>query len=394
MSLTNRILLAMLAGITLGSALEWLMGVIDPQSGLHGFIQNGLILGIFDVLGRIFIASLKLLVVPLVMVSLICGMSSLGASSRMGSIAGRTIALYLFTTGVAVSFGLTAAIILGPGNGIEVMTSATYEAKAPPPLTDTLVNIFPSNPFKAMADGQMLQVIVFALLVGFALTRSGEAGERIANWFRDMEVIVMRMVGILIELAPYGVFALLTKLFATMGFGTIVDLAAYFFTLLGVLLFHGLVVYTTLLKTLTGLSSGILLQKMRRVWAFAFSTASSGATLPITLRTVEKRLGVSKSVAGFSVPLGATINMDGTAIMQGVATVFIAQVYGVDLTGGQLLMVVLTATLASIKPSTSTRMPITMVIWKILIRQERQHDVEGAGGAGHAVSAELFDHSM
>ncbi|GIR90360.1 MAG: hypothetical protein CM15mP89_3650 [Gammaproteobacteria bacterium] len=254
MSLTNRILLAMLAGITLGSALEWLMGVIDPESGLHGFIQNGLILGFFDVLGRIFIASLKLLVVPLVMVSLICGMSSLGASSRMGSIAGRTIALYLFTTGVAVSFGLTAAMLLGPGNGIEVMTSAAYEAKAPPPLTDTLVNIFPSNPFKAMADGQMLQVIVFALLVGFALTRSGEAGERIANWFRDMEVIVMKMVGILIELAPYGVFALLTKLFATMGFGTIVDLAAYFFTLLGVLLFHGLVVYTTLLKTLTGLS--------------------------------------------------------------------------------------------------------------------------------------------
>ena len=116
------------------------------------------------------------------------------------------------------------------------------------------MNIFPSNPFKAMAEGQMLQVIVFALLVGFALTRAGDAGERIANWFRDMEVIVMKMVGILIELAPYGVFALLTKLFATMGFGTIVDLAAYFFTLLGVLLFHGLVVYTSLLRTLTGLS--------------------------------------------------------------------------------------------------------------------------------------------
>jgi Na+/H+-dicarboxylate symporter len=182
-------------------------------------------------------------------------------------------------------------------------------------------------------------VIVFALLVGFALTRAGNAGERIADWFRDMEVIVMKMVGILIELAPYGVFALLTKLFATMGIGTIFDLAAYFFTLLGVLIFHGLVVYPSLLRTLTALNPAILLNKMRRVWAFAFSTASSGATLPITLRTVEKRLGVSKSVAGFSVPLGATINMDGTAIMQGVATVFIAQVYGIDLTAGQLLMV-------------------------------------------------------
>ena len=235
MSLTNRILLAMVAGIALGSLLEWLMGALDPGGGLHAFIENGLILGLFDVVGRVFIASLKLLVVPLVMVSLICGMSSLGASSRMGSIAGRTVGLYLFTTCVAVTLGLSAALLIGPGKGVEAVASAAYESKAAPPLTDTLVNIFPSNPFKAMAEGQMLQVIVFALLVGFALTRAGDAGERIANWFRDMEVIVMKMVGILIELAPYGVFALLTKLFATMGFGTIVDLAAYFFTLLGVL---------------------------------------------------------------------------------------------------------------------------------------------------------------
>ena len=348
MSLTNRILLAMVAGIALGSSLEGVMGVIDPEGGLYAFIENGLILGLFDVMGRVFIASLKLLVVPLVMVSLICGMSSLGASSRMGSIAGRTIALYLFTTGVAVSLGLTAAMVIGPGKGVEAMTATAFEAKAAPPLTDTLVNIFPSNPFKAMAEGQMLQVIVFALLVGFSLTRAGDAGERLASWFRDMEVIVMKMVGILIELAPYGVFALLSKLFATMGFGTIIDLAAYFFTLLGVLLFHGLVVYSGLLRTLTGLSPRILLQKMRRVWAFAFSTASSGATLPITLRTVEKRLGVSKSVAGFSVPLGATINMDGTAIYVGIVSLFGAQALGLEVSLGMYVLVALTATLVSI----------------------------------------------
>ena len=374
MSLTNRILLAMVAGIALGSCLDWLMDVIDPAAGLHTFIEDGLILGLFDVLGRIFIASLKLLVVPLVMVSLICGMSSLGTSSRMGSIAGRTIGLYLLTTCVAVTLGLSAALLIGPGTGVEAMASAAYEAKVAPPLTDTLVNIFPSNPFKAMAEGKMLQIIVFALLLGFALTRAGEAGERIASWFRDMEVIVMKMVGILIELAPFGVFALLAKLFATMGLGTIVDLAAYFFTLLGVLLFHGLVVYAGLLKILTGLNPGTLLQKMRRVWAFAFSTASSGATLPITLRAVEKRLGVSKSVAGFSVPLGATINMDGTAIMQGVATVFIAQVYGVDLTGEQLLMVVLTATLASIG---TAAVPGVGLITLALVLQQAGLPVEG-----------------
>ena len=348
MSLTNRILLSMVLGISLGSILEVLLRTLDPASGLYGFLYNGLVMGVFDVLGRIFIASLKLLVVPLVLVSLICGMAALGASSRMGPIAGKTLGLYLITTCIAVTLGLAIAILVGPGNGVNAVASIDFVPKEAPPIKETLINIFPTNPIAAMAEGNMLQVIVFALLVGFAMTRAGEAGQRLIAWFQDMEVVVMKMVGVLIELAPYGVFALLTKLFATMGFGTIFDLAKYFFTLLAVLLFHGLVVYGLVLRTLTPLSPSMLRAKMRRVWAFAFSTSSSGATLPVTLRTVEKRLGVNKSVAGFAVPLGATINMDGTAIMQGVATVFIAQVYGIDLSSSQLLMVVLTATLASI----------------------------------------------
>ena len=158
----------------------------------------------------------------------------------------------------------------------------------------------------------------------------------------------MKMVEVLMHLAPYGVFALLCKLFATLGITAIFDLATYFFTVLAVLLFHALIVYSLLLKGLTGLSPAMLFSKMRPVWAFAFSTASSGATLPVTLRTVERRLGVDNSVAGFTVPLGATINMDGTAIMQGVATVFIAEVYGVDLSWVAYLTVILTATLASV----------------------------------------------
>ena len=348
MSLTNRILLAMVLGIGLGSVLEVVLGSLSEDGALYGFLYNGMVMGLFDVLGRIFIASLKLLDVPLVLVSLICGMAALGASSRMGPIAGKTLGLYLVTTCIAVSLGLAIALAVGPGEGVNAVASSDFVPKEAPPIKETLINIFPTNPVAAMAEGNMLQVIVFALLVGFALTRAGEAGQRLIAWFQDMEVVVMKMVGVLIELAPYGVFALLTKLFATMGFGTIFDLAAYFFTLLGVLLFHGLVVYGLVLRTLTPLSPAMLRQKMRRVWAFAFSTSSSGATLPVTLRTVEKRLGVNKSVAGFSVPLGATINMDGTAIMQGVATVFIAQVYSIDLSSRQLLMVVLTATLASI----------------------------------------------
>jgi Na+/H+-dicarboxylate symporter len=223
-----------------------------------------------------------------------------------------------------------------------------YQPDAAPPLSEVIVNIFPTNPFAAMAEGNMLQIIVFALLVGYAISHAGESGRRIAGFFRDMESVVMKMVGILMELAPWGVFALLVKLFAGMGLEAILDLGKYFLTVLGVLLFHGLVVYSLLLRFMAGLSPRILLDKMRPVWAFAFSTASSGATLPITLRTVEKRLGVHNSVAGFTVPLGATINMDGTAIMQGVATVFIAQVYGVELGMADYLTVILTATLASI----------------------------------------------
>ena len=374
MSLTNRILLAMAAGVAIGSGMEWFLAGIDPADPTAQFINEWFINGFFHVVGRIFIASLKLLVVPLVLVSLICGMTSLGSGNRMGAIAGRTVFLYLLTTAIAVSLGLIGASVIGPGNGLSVTPDMAYSPKIAPPLSDVIVNIFPSNPFSAMVKGEMLQIIVFALLVGFAITRAGEPGQRIASWFRDMEVIVMKMVGLLIELAPWGVFALLVRLFATMGFETIFNLAAYFFTLSGLLIFHALVVYPLILKVTTRLNPLILLSKMRRVWAFAFSTASSGATLPVTLRTVEKRLGVPKSVAGFSVPLGATINMDGTAIMQGVATVFIAQVYGIDLGPAQLLMVILTASLASIG---TAAVPGVGLITLSLVLQQAGLPVEG-----------------
>jgi Na+/H+-dicarboxylate symporter len=348
MSLTNRILIAMVAGILLGSLLNLLVHSSGLGEPVRQFIENFFIDGVFDLVGRIFIASLKLLVVPLVLVSLICGSSSLGDSARMGPIAGKTLLFYLATTAIAISLALLFAVIISPGNNIDMVSEATYQAAIPPPLIDVMVDIFPSNPFQALAEGRMLQVIVFALLFGYAISHAGEPGRRVASFFRDMEVIVMEMVSIMMKLAPYGVFALLAKLFSNMGIAAIVDLGAYFLTVLTVLIFHALVVYSLLLKSFTGLSPWILMRKMRSVWAFAFSTASSGATLPITLRTVERRLGVHNSVAGFTVPLGATINMDGTAIMQGVATVFIAQVYGIDLSATDFLTVILTATLASI----------------------------------------------
>lgn len=348
MTLTTRILLAMVSGILVGSLLNLMVSGTGISDTLRSGIQDLLIGGLFDVVGQIFIASLKLLVVPLVLVSLICGASSLGESARMGPIAGKTLLLYLMTTAIAVSTALLVAVIVGPGTHVSLDTNATFEATSPPPLKEVLINIFPSNPVQAMAEGEMLQIIVFALLFGYAISHAGEGGRRIAAFFTDVEKVVMRMVAILMSLAPYGVFALLAKLFAEMGLSAIMDLGVYFLTVLGVLLFHGLFTYSIMLRVLAKQSPGMMMRKMRSVWAFAFSTASSGATLPITLRTVEKRLGVNNSVAGFTVPLGATVNMDGTAVMQGVATVFIAQVYGFDLSLTSYLTVILTATLASI----------------------------------------------
>jgi len=348
MTLTTRILIAMVGGILVGSLLNLMVSGSGISDTLRAGIQDLLIGGVFDVVGQIFIASLKLLVVPLVLVSLICGASSLGDSARMGPIAGKTLLLYLMTTAIAVTVALFVAVIIGPGTHVSLETNAVFEATSPPPLKEVLINIFPSNPVQAMAEGEMLQIIVFALLFGYAISHAGEAGRRIASFFTDVEKVVMRMVAILMSLAPYGVFALLAKLFAEMGLSAIMDLGVYFLTVLGVLLFHGLFTYGVLLQVLAKQSPRIMMRKMRSVWAFAFSTASSGATLPITLRTVEKRLGVNNSVAGFTVPLGATVNMDGTAVMQGVATVFIAQVYGFDLSLTSYLTVILTATLASI----------------------------------------------
>ena len=374
MSLTNRILLAMVSGILIGSLLNLILHSAGTPEMVQLAVSDYLVGGLFDVVGRIFVASLKLLVVPLVLVSLICGASSLGDSARMGPIALKTLCLYLATTAIAISVALVFAVFVSPGANVELGVEATFKATVPPPLTDVLVDIFPSNPVRAMADGKMLQIIVFALLFGYAISHAGEQGRRIAGFFRDLESVVMSMVGVLMQLAPYGVFALLAKLFSTMGIGAIMDLAAYFFTVLAVLLFHAFGVYSILLRLLAGLSPRMLLSKMRPVWAFAFSTASSGATLPITLHTVEKRLGVHNSVAGFTVPLGATINMDGTAIMQGVATVFIAQVYGVDLSTSAYITVILTATLASIG---TAAVPGVGLITLALVLEQAGLPVEG-----------------
>lgn len=340
--LTKQILVAMVLGFTIGALIhgfDW---------SENAFVGEFLVGGIFSLGGQIFIKTLKLLVVPLVFVSLVCGASSLAGGNNMGRIGLKTVALYLMTTAIAITLALTVANIINPGLGINMAEGMTFQAKEAPPFTQVVLDIFPSNPVAAMAEGNMLQIIVFALLLGVALTRAGDAGLALKSSFDRWNEVIMQLVMMLMLAAPVGVFCLMVTLGAQLGFGAIVDLLAYFLCVLLVLALHFLITYPTLIKLLVRVSPVLFYQHMAPVMAFAFSTASSGATLPVTLETVKKRIGVRNEIASFVVPVGATINMDGTAIMQGVATVFIAQAFNVDIGLTGYLMVILTATMASI----------------------------------------------
>jgi Na+/H+-dicarboxylate symporter len=336
-----------LAGVT-GAITYHLLAMPDLNGSVRYVLDDLLASGLFALIGKIFVASLKVLVVPLVFVSLVCGVCHLSDQSSLGRMSLKTIVLYLATTAIAISAAMTLANIVNPGVGIELEAEANFAPPQAVPLLDVLANIFPTNPFQAMAEGNMLQVIVFAILVGLAIGRSGVPGERIGKQFNDWNDVLMTLVSMLMNLAPYGVFALLFSLFASKGLGPVQELLSYMLTVITVLLVHGLVVYPIILRMFSGMSPIIFLRKMWPVQMFAFSTASSSATLPVTIKNAEQNLGVGTRSASFVLPLGATINMDGTAIMQGVATVFIAQAFGLDLSMGDYLLVIATATLASI----------------------------------------------
>lgn len=341
LSFTQKILAAMLFGAILGIILN---NISVYNSLINQYLSNG----VFEVVGKLFVNSLKMLVVPLVFCSITVGITSLGNLSLMGRVGLKAIIIYLLTTAFAITLALIFAIFIEPGQGYEIDSSIQFSAKEAPSLSSVLTSIVPSNPILAMADGEMLQIILFAIILGIAITITGNKAESFKKGIISLNEIMMSMVTIIMKFAPLGVFCLIAKTFATQGIDMIIPLASYFFTVTIVLILHVLLTYSAFLKLIGKVSPFLFLKKMRTAIVFAFSTASSNATIPVTLNTVEKRLGVDKSVASFTVPLGATINMDGTAIMQGVATVFIASVYMVDLTIGDYLTVVLTATLASI----------------------------------------------
>jgi Na+/H+-dicarboxylate symporter len=340
MNLSSKIFISMLLGGIAGGLLNFL--------GTPEWSQIWLIDGAFRVVGQVFISLLKMLVVPLVFVSLICGVSSLADPKMLGRVGGKTIALYLLTTGIAVTLALTAAVVFQPGIGVDAVNLVEKEIAEVTPFTQVLIDMVPNNPIAAMADAKMLPIIFFAVLLGLSITLSGEAGKRISSWFQDFNTVIMKLVAIVMSVAPYGVFALIASMAATSNGGDFLAVGKYIVLVIAVLLFHALVVYPSLLVLLTRLNPRMFLYKMRAAMMFAFSTASSNATIPVTLESVVKRVGVSNKIASFTVPLGATINMDGTAIMQGIATGFIAQFYGIDLSIAQYLMVVVMVIMASI----------------------------------------------
>ena len=342
--LSTQIFIALLIGALFGVVIHYWI----PSS----YIKDTVIVeGVLYVVGQGFIRLMQMLVVPLVFCSLICGSMAIGDTKTLGKVGVKTIGFYLVTTALAVCVALGSALLINPGRGLDMdavqkgTVSSTTEATS---LVDTLLNIIPKNPVQSMANGDMLPIIVFALFVGIMLAKLGTRGSVVANFFSQFNDVMMEMTMAIMKIAPIGVFCLIARTFATVGFSAFAPMLKYMGNVTLALAIQCLIVYQILLFVFTRLNPLKFIKKFLPVMGFAFSTATSNATIPMSIDTLSKKMGVSKQISSFTIPLGATINMDGTSIMQGVAVVFIAQAYGIPLTMGNLATVVVTATLASI----------------------------------------------
>lgn len=343
--LTTRIFVALLTGAIAGVLLNY--GVVN------GPVKDDIIVGgIFYIVGQGFIRLMRMLVVPLVFCSLVCGSMSVGDTKRLGSVGVKTLVFYLCTTALAITIALGIGNIFRPGVGLDM---SAMELAAPIENTaesvnaaETLLNIIPTNIFTALSEGIMLQIILFALLLGIILAKMGDRADTVKNVFGQFNDIMMEMTMIVMNLAPVGVFCLIAKTFAEIGLDAFGPLLKYMLCVLLALAVQCFVIYLGLLKLLSGLNPLIFIKNFFPVMAFAFSTSTSNATIPMSIDTLAEKMGVSKRISSFTIPLGATINMDGTSIMQGVAVVFTAQAFGIILTPMDYLTVIGTATLASV----------------------------------------------
>lgn len=342
LSLTAKIFTGLILGLVCGL-------ILYPVKEIP-FIKDWVLNFGFNLVGKVFINAIKMMVVPLVFVSLVVGASSMGDIKKLGRVGGKIMGLYLLTTAAAITLAITLAVFINPGLGLDMSTLAKgeYALKDPVPLVDVFSNMVPTNPIASMANADMLQIIIFAILFGTAMTIVGQRAEKVKLFFEEINEINLKVVEMIMTIAPYGVFCLMAKTFATLGYTAMLPILAYMLTIMLALVLQVGLVYNGLLMGLGKLNPIVFIKKFWPTMTVAFSTSSSNATLPVTLKSVQEQLGASKEISAFTIPLGATVNMDGTAIMQGVATVFIAQVFGVHLGVNDYLMVILTATLASI----------------------------------------------
>lgn len=339
-NLTTKIILALILGALVGLALNIfakdVFDILDPY--------------LFTPLGKIFLNLISMLVVPIVFLSIVLGSAGLGDPKKLGRIGLKTIVYFLVTTCIAIVIGLALANIIDPGmvEGIDRTQAEEFKSEKAPPVGETIMNIIPKNPLTAMTEGNMLQIIAFAIFIGLGLTALGEKTKGILKLVEQGNELMMYLVTLVMKFAPYGTFGLIASAIGSQGMSALKAMWLYFVVVLAALIIHAIITYG---------STVLLLAKKNPLWFFknfspamsvGFSTSSSNATLPLSMEVAQESLNVSKPVSSFVQPLGATINMDGTAIMQGVATIFIAQVYGIDLTLEQLVTVVLTAVLASI----------------------------------------------
>ena len=356
-NLTRNILFGMLLGFAIGSIIYYTNIFGDTLSNIVEVYA-------FKLGSDIFINLLKMLIVPLVFFSLVSGISSLGNLKSIGNISLKTITLYLITTAIAVSLSLFIGAIFQPGSGVNTANLISPD-KLPQGqgIYQTIVDIFPANIIEAMANNQMLAIVFFSIIFGLALNKTNHLTNNLSESFEKLNTVFMQLVVMIIAFAPIGVFCLIGKFVIADGLNVFGEALKYVILLIATLFLHMFITYSVLIKFFTRLSLKTFFLKMKDVAVFAFSTSSSAATIPVTLKTVENELGVNKNVAAFVVPVGATINMDGTAIMQGMATIFIAQMSGIDLSLIQYVQVVLLAVATSIGtaavPSAGT---ITLVI--------------------------------
>ena len=339
-SLQKYIFYSFLSGIILGISLNNLSNYFPEMLKL--------ILNILQFGGDVFLKIIKMLVVPIVFFSLLIGVANLKNISTLGRIGAKTLSLYIFTTMLAISLSLVIGYILNPGEGVNInLENTQLKINEAPSFFTVLLGIIPENPFKSLSEGNMLQVIFFALILGGCLSNLKD-NENLLNFFNGMNELVLKMLSVLMIIAPIGIFCLISKTFATQGLSSILELLKYFLGVVLVIFTHFVIVYIPLVRFLGRISIKSFLNGIKQITLFAFSTSSSSATIPVTLQNLNKNFNVKPKISSFTVPLGATINMDGTAIMQGMATIFIANIYNIDLLLSDYLSIILTATLASV----------------------------------------------